>query len=248
MYKIISLSKKKEYIIKDTTKDFIFDLGVLKKEDINSNENLIKINGISYLKIIQNDYDKTNYLKRSAQIITKKDIGYILIRSSINSSSNILEAGSGSASLTIWFSRFCKFVKTFEIEKNHFDICKKNIEDFKCDNVEILNEDLYNFLKTNNSKKDLFDLIFLDMLDCEKVFDYNLDILKKGQYICMYIPNITKIVEVFKKIKNREKEFFIEEISEITLREWKIGEKVTHPKNKKEIDFTSFLVFIKKLF
>ena len=245
MYKLISLKNKKEYLIKNTQSDFIFDRGVLKKEDLNSPKNILKINGLTYLKVIQNDFDKTNHIKRDAQIITKKDIGYILIRTSINSSSKILEAGSGSSALTIWFSKFCKSVKTYEISEKHFLTSQKNLKSFNCSNVEILNSDIFE----NIQKEKDYDLIFLDMLEGEKIFDYNLkNVLKKGQYICFYIPNITKIIEVFKKIKNREEEFFIEEISEITLREWKVDEKITHPKNKKEIDFTSFLVFVKKLF
>jgi tRNA A58 N-methylase Trm61 len=177
--------------------------------------------------------------------MSKKDIGYILTRCGLSKNSNILEAGIGSASLTIYLSRFCNQIKSYEFREDHLKVAKCNLEKFECENVEPVLGDLFENFEENEKNKN-YDLVFLDMLNVENIFKYNLNgILKTNQYLVLYITSVNKIAEIEKLIDTEK--YLLEEISEISLREWKLKDKAFHPKNRKEIDFTAFLIFIRKL-
>ena len=95
-------------------------------------------------------------------------------------------------------------------------------------------------------EKDSTDLLFLDMPDCHTVLEKNLDAVKNGAYIVCYVPSITQISEIT-KIISQNKNLYLEEVTEVILRHWKVWEKIARPNHRKEIDHTAFLVFIRKV-
>jgi tRNA (adenine57-N1/adenine58-N1)-methyltransferase catalytic subunit len=247
---LILISKKTNnfYYIKNEEQDFHCKEGFIKTEHL-KDEKLEKVKsntGIEFYKFNSNNYDLHKKIKRGPQIITIKDLGYIIARCGINKNSTILEAGGGSGSGTIFFSNICKEIKTYEIREENFKLIKKNIEKFNPEikNCEIILGDL---LEKIEEEKNNYDILFLDMPSSHLILEKNLNgVVKKGGFICLYLPSIFQIETLYKTIENNDN-YFIEEISETILRKWKIKHKISHPENKKEIDHTAFLVFIRKV-
>jgi tRNA (adenine57-N1/adenine58-N1)-methyltransferase len=70
-------------------------------------------------------------VERRTQIIYPKDIGYILLKLSIAPGGSVLEAGSGSGSLTLafaWYVGAQGKVHTFERRSEFAALCSKNLE------------------------------------------------------------------------------------------------------------------------
>lgn len=226
----------------DENKDYHTKEGYITKEDLNSKIVQVKSNkGVDFFKFEFNDYDKRKSIKRGPQIILPKDLGYILSRTGISKDSTVVEAGSGSGAATIFFSRFVKKVLSYEINDKHYEITKKNLEFANCDNVELSKGDLADHIR---NLKD-FDMLFLDMPDPSVILENEISGLKKGNYVVLYLPSITQIVNICKFVSDRDY-FYVEEVSEIILRNWKVNERIARPEHRKETDHTAFLVFLRK--
>ena len=74
--------------------------------------------------------DLQSNLKRGPQIISPKDIAWIVYKSGILSGDTVIEAGSGSGALTLALTQTVApdgRVVTFENNSKHFKIAKRNI-------------------------------------------------------------------------------------------------------------------------
>ncbi|WP_457556861.1 tRNA (adenine-N1)-methyltransferase [Candidatus Harpocratesius sp.] len=70
------------------------------------------------------------HMKRQSQIIYPEDIGSILIYGGVGPKSNVLEAGTGSGTVTSILAHFCQpngHVYSFDIRENALNQAKKNI-------------------------------------------------------------------------------------------------------------------------
>ncbi len=240
---LISLKTGNYYYYNEQGEDYHCKEGFITESDLLSGEKLLISNtGKKFLCFNANDYDKRQKIKRGAQIITTKDLGYIIARSGISKTSFIVEAGTGSAAASILFSQIAKKVHSYEINEDHFKISQKNIEKFELENIKLIFGNLGDYIE--NEKE--VDLLFLDMPQPEDIILKDLNAVKKGSYIISYLPSITQVVELFKACSQKD-DLYIEEVSEIILREWKINEKIARPQFNKEIDHTAFLTFIRKL-
>jgi len=223
--------------------DFHCKEGFIKKEDLSGDVSTAKSNtNREFIVFNANKYDLTKKYKRGPQIITPKDLGYVLARAGINKNSFIVEAGGGSGAASIFFASFVKKVHTYEIKSDHCNIIKKNIEYMNIDNIELFNADLSEKIDDESN----IDLLFLDMPEPCCVLENKLEGVKKGAYIVCYVPSISQIQEITKLISQRN-DYYLEEISEVILRHWRVWEKVARPEHRKDIDHTAFLVFIRKV-
>ena len=68
---------------------------------------------------------------RKTQIVYPKDLGYIAIRTGLKSGSNVLEIGTGSASLTTFFASLVGpsgHVFTYDVNEEFMEIARKNLK------------------------------------------------------------------------------------------------------------------------
>lgn len=75
-------------------------------------------------------YDLVKGVRRQTQIIYPKDIGYICMRLGIGPGIRVIEAGSGSGSLTVALSWFCGptgQVYTYEARPEFANLCARNL-------------------------------------------------------------------------------------------------------------------------
>lgn len=217
--------------------------GILSESDIVSGEKQIKANtGREFLVLDANINDYAVKMKRGPQILLPKDLGYILARAGVDKESFIVEAGGGSGGASVFFGRFVKTVHTYEIVKEHCEIIEKNLKYMGVENVTVYNRDLGEGIE---GEKDI-DLLFLDMPEPGEILKGNLRGVKSGKYIVCYLPSIYQIHELF-KVTSEKDDLYVEEITEVGLRHWKVRDRISRPEHKKEIDHTAFLVFIRKI-
>lgn len=216
--------------------------GIIKEEDINTKNLVISTLRKEFYVFEANKFDYYNKIKRGPQILIPKDIGYIIARTGIDKNSVVVEAGGGSGGITSYFSRICKEVHTYELEEANCKIIEKNIEYLGLDNVNLINGNLKDYIV----KEENVDLLFLDMPNPIEVLEENVRCVKLGCYIVCYLPSISQISELDKWIyENISDSLYIEEISEVSVRNWKVKGFISRPEHKKEIDHTAFLVFIR---
>lgn len=218
--------------------------GFIKEEELMSGKSVVltaNSEAREFLIFDGNKYDLTKKFKRGPQMIQAKDLGYVLSRTRIDKHSKIVEAGGGMGAATSFFASLVKSVKCYEIRADHCEIIKSNLELMGVDNVELINADLND---TIQNEKDV-DLLFLDMPNCEKILEKDLSGIKSGRYIVCYIPSITQILDLVAVVNNSNC-LYLEEVSEIILRHWKVTDRIARPEHQKETDHTAFLVFLRK--
>lgn len=244
--KVLISKKTGDYYNYKGTGDYHNKEGTLKEADILSGKSPIVANTNREFHVSDyNFFDKFVNLKRGPQLITTKDLGYIAARTGLGVGSVVVEAGSGSGAATSFFCRIGCKVYTYEIEKAHYDIAKKNVDSLGFTDYIIENKDLALAIDEGIGVK--ADTLFLDMPDAEKIVEKDLSFVKSGGYIVCYLPSVSQIQELTKVIASIENTYYIEEISEIIHREWKVWDRVARPMHRKDIDHTAFLVFIRKI-
>jgi len=177
-------------------------------------------------------------IKRGPAIMIAKDIGEILANTDINKDSKVLDAGSGCGVLTANLARFVNKVYSYDIRKDFLEIAKHNVKLFGLENVTFRNKDIYNGISEKN-----LDLITLDLKEPWKVLKHAKKALKKNGQLVAYLPNITQVIELNKKL---DKNFRLESVKEVIERNWIVEEKRLRPENM-IIGHTGFLVFIRKI-
>jgi len=234
------ISKDNKHYILDEEKDFHCNYGMLKKEDIKKAKpgEVIKTNTGKELTVISPFFiDYYDNIKRSAQIIPRKDIGLIITELGLNRESIVIEAGAGSGATGCFLAKICKKVYSYEIREDFFNLVKKNIDFFKLDNLELKNQDA----KEGFKEKDV-DAVILDLPDPWELIEQVYEALKPGGFIVSYSPTIPQVMDFVEKIKDK---FVHIKTSEIMEREWDVRKRVVRPKSQ-SIGHSGFLTFGRK--
>lgn len=242
---IILISKKtnNKYYYKIGSGNYHCKEGTIEEKSIIDDSKNIVYSNINreFLKFPASNYDYSKKIKRGPQIIISKDLGYIIARTRVDKNSKIVEAGGGSGGATLFFSSIVKKVHTYEIVEENFKLIEKNLKERNVKNVKLTLGDITNYIE----KEKNIDMLFLDLPEPIKILNMNLTGIKNGSFIVCYLPSISQIIELSEFVSKRD-DLYLEEISEIILRNWKINSRIARPENRKDIDHTAFLVFIRK--
>ena len=88
----ILINNKKEFLIKDLTKDYHTEFGFVKAKDLNKKK--VKTNkGVEFFVFDADFIDLFKRIKRNAQIITAKDSAVIAAETGLNKESRVVDAG-----------------------------------------------------------------------------------------------------------------------------------------------------------
>src|SRR3989338_6162682 len=141
--KILMAKNAKKFFVRDTDKDMHTQYGYIKKEDLaksKDGEKLASNTGEEFVIFSPFFSDLYRKIKRNAQIIPLKDLGFIIAETGVNSKSTVVDAGSGSGALACFLANIAKKVTTYDIREDFIEVVKHNIEFLDIKNITIKNK------------------------------------------------------------------------------------------------------------
>lgn len=187
--------------------------------------------------------DLINELPRTTQILYPKDIGFILITMGIGPGQTIMEAGTGSGSMTTALAFAVGpqgRVISYEVKQDAQNLARKNLTRFGLDSrVDFKLRDIgQGFDETN------VDAFFLDV---PNPYDYIGQIraaLKPGGYMCCLIPTFNQVEKTLMAL--RQNRFAFVDVCELLLRYYKPEPARIRPTDRM-VAHTGFLVFARRI-
>ena len=205
----------------------------LKKQKIGMEFDLF---GKSSKLLPYNLSDIQRNLQRGPQIISPKDIAWIIYDLEVKSNDVVVEAGGGSGALTTALAQSAfpdgKII-TFEKNKKHYNIAKKNLElSPYSDLVELRNEELLD--QTNSIS---CNSIILDLPEPQNLINWAERSLKLGGKILCYVPTINQVEKLLSSLSKWSEI----DVSEIMHRNWRTKLDAIRP-DTNILGHTGFLV------
>ncbi len=187
--------------------------------------------------------DLINELPRTTQILYPKDIGFILITMGIGPGQTVMEAGTGSGSMTTALSFAVGpqgRVISYEIKQDVQNLARKNLTRFGLESrVDFKLRDIgQGFDETE------VDAFFLDV---PNPYDYAAQVraaLKPGGYMCCLIPTFNQVEKTLMAL--RQNSFAFVEVCELLLRYYKPEPARIRPTDRM-VAHTGFLVFARRI-
>ena len=182
-------------------------------------------------------------LKRSTQIMYPKDIGFILTSMSIGPGQRVMEAGTGSGSMTIALAYAVGpqgQVISYEVRSDMQNLARKNLERLGLDGrVEFKLRDIGEGLDETD-----VDAFFLDV---PNPYDYIAQVratLKPGGFFCGLVPTFNQVTQLLQAL--RQGRFAFIEVCEILLRYYKPEPTRLRPTDRM-VAHTGFLTFGRRI-
>jgi len=181
--------------------------------------------------------------KRNTQIMYAKDIGYTLLKLNIVNGTKVIEAGTGSGSLTQVIAAVIGnegHLYSYEVRPEMQNLAKKNLRRLGI-------EERVTFIQKNI--EDGFDQKNIDaiFLDVPNPYDY-LEQVKKalvpGGFFGTILPTTNQIIKLL--IELRRKRFAFIEVSEIMLRHYQAEETKLRPTDRM-VAHTGYLIFARPI-
>jgi len=214
--KEVTIVKFRKYYVRDTTKDFSCNEGIVKKKDLKKKDGseVITNTGQKFIVFTSTFADDYKKIGRLAQIIPLKDVGLILAETGVGKNSIVVDAGAGSGALAIFLAQHVKKVTTYDINKKHIDIVKKNIEFLSIKNLKVKEKNVYRGI---DEKK--VDLITLDLPEPWNAIPSVEKALKIGGFLVSYSPTIPQVMD-FVSVVSSKPSFIVLKTVELIERKW----------------------------
>jgi tRNA (adenine57-N1/adenine58-N1)-methyltransferase catalytic subunit len=181
---------------------------------------------------------------RKTQIVYPKDLGYIAIRTGLKSGCNVLEIGTGSASLTTFFASLVGpsgHVFTYDINEEFMEIARKNLKKSGMENyVSMFKQDIM----TEGLERTDIDIAIIDLGDPWNVLQIVHKCLKNSGSVAVICPTMNQLEKTSKHMN--EVGFMDIESTEIMIRNIEAREGKTRP-SMRMIGHTTYLIFGRKI-
>jgi tRNA (adenine57-N1/adenine58-N1)-methyltransferase len=182
-------------------------------------------------------------LKRSTQIMYPKDIGFILSSMSIGPGQTVMEAGTGSGSMTVALAFAVGpegHVITYEKREEFQNLARKNLARLGLESrVEFKLGDIADGFAERDA-----DAFFLDL---PNPWDYVVQVrqaLKPGGFFCNLVPTLNQVEKLLYALK-REHYAFIE-VCELLMRYYKAEPSRLRPTDRM-VAHTGYLIFARRI-
>jgi tRNA (adenine57-N1/adenine58-N1)-methyltransferase catalytic subunit len=189
-------------------------------------------------------YDFVMKSDRKTQIVYPKDLGYIAIRTGLKSGSNVLEIGTGSASLTTFFASLVGpsgHVFTYDVNEEFMEIARKNLKKSDMEkNVSMYKRDI---MKEGLELSEM-DVAIIDLGDPWNVLHIVHKCLKSSGSVAIICPTMNQLEKTSKHMN--EIGFTDIESTEILIRNIEAREGKTRP-SMRMIGHTTYLLFGRKI-
>jgi len=236
----VVVSPEKIYFIEDTGKDYHCSDGVFEKNDLSKLNVSIKSNtGKEFIIIDASFIDSYKGIKKIAQTIPLKDLGFMIVETGIDKKSLVVDAGSGSGGSACLLARFAKKIFTYDINERNLIQTKNNAEYFGLKNIVVKRQDVYKNIPNKN-----VDLIILDLPEPWNAVGSGYKSLKPGGYMIAYCPQIIQTQQFVNK--TTEYDFLHIKTVEIVERNWKVEGQIVRPRSLSNIH-SGFITLMRKI-
>src|SRR5215211_1064533 len=182
-------------------------------------------------------------LPRTTQILYPKDIGFILVTMGIGPGQTVMEAGTGSGSMTTALAYLVGpegRVISYEIKPDVQNLARKNLTRFGLESrVDFKLRDIQQGF--DETEVDSF------FLDVPNPYDYTGQVraaLKPGGFLCCLIPTFNQVEKTLLAL--RQNKFAFVEVCELLLRYYKPDPARIRPTDRM-VAHTGFLVFARRI-
>ena len=182
-------------------------------------------------------------LPRNTQIMYPKDIGFILISMGVGPGQRVIEAGTGSGSMTIALAYAVGAqgrVYSYEQRQEMLNLAQKNLQRLGLDErVEFKLRDIVEGLDETD-----LDAFFLDV---PNPYDYVAQVrkaLKPGGFFCGLVPTFNQVAKLLHAL--RLNGFAFIEVCEILLRYYKPEPSRLRPTDRM-VAHTGYLIFSRRI-
>ena len=182
-------------------------------------------------------------LPRTTQILYPKDIGFILVTMGVGPGQKVMEAGTGSGSMTTALAYALGpegRVISYEVKQDVQNLARKNLTRFGLDSrVDFKLRDIAEGFDETDA-----DCFFLDV---PNPYDYIAQVraaLKPGGFLCCLIPTFNQVEKTLQAL--RQDKFAFVEVCELLLRYYKPEPSRIRPTDRM-VAHTGFLVFGRRI-
>jgi tRNA (adenine57-N1/adenine58-N1)-methyltransferase len=182
-------------------------------------------------------------LPRTTQILYPKDIGFIFVTMGIGPGRKVLEAGTGSGSMTTALAYAVGSegrVISYEVKPDVQNLARKNLTRFGLESrVDFKLRDIAEGFDETDA-----DSFFLDV---PNPYDYTAQVrnaLKPGGFLCCLVPTFNQIEKTL--IALRQTNFAFVEVCELLLRFFQAEPNRIRPTDRM-VAHTGFLIFARKI-
>lgn len=190
--------------------------------------------------------DVIESFRNGPQNVTLKDAAYIIGRCGITRSSSVIEAGTGSGSLTAFLSLYAGSVVSFEAREDFHELASQNLRRLSSldavGDVELVLAPFEEALERFADRIGSFDACVLDMPEPWSCYAPARAMLRAGGLLVCYVPNATQASRC--STEASDSGFEPLESVELIRREWRFSERIAKP--GKEVLHTAFLLFFRK--
>ena len=187
-------------------------------------------------------------MQRGAQVIYPKDVGLILVHADIHPGARVLEAGTGSGSLTLALVRAVGpegRVLSYEAREDHHARAAANIEAWfqslggKPENLELRIGDVF-----EDVGDETFDRVVLDLPEPWRAVGTTTEALVPGGILCCYLPTVPQVSQTVEAMRGAG--FGLIETLEGLVRTWNVEGQSVRPDHRM-VAHTGFLITGRKL-
>lgn len=182
-------------------------------------------------------------LPRTTQILYPKDIGFILVTMGVGPGKRVIEAGTGSGSMTIALAYTVGAqgqVISYEVRPDMQNLARKNLERVGlASRVDFKLRDISEGLDETDA-----DAFFLDV---PNPYDYIPQVraaLKPGGFLCSLLPTVNQVEQLL--VALRRERFAFVEVCELLVRYYKAEPARLRPTDRM-VAHTGFLIFGRKI-
>lgn len=182
-------------------------------------------------------------LPRTTQILYPKDIGFILVTMGVGPGKRIVEAGTGSGSMTIAMAFAVGGegrITSYEVRPDMQNLAKKNLERVGLsERVDLKLRDIQSGFDETDA-----DAFFLDVAN---PYDYITQVraaLKPGGFFGSLVPTVNQVEQLL--VALRRERFAFLEVCEILVRHYKAEPTRLRPTDRM-VAHTGFLIFGRRI-
>ena len=243
---LVGLTHKHFIITLKAGGDFQSHRGVLKHDDLigkSWGSQVFSHTGAPFFLLQPSLSDILNELPRTTQILYPKDIGYILIQMGVAPGQTVMEAGTGSGSMTIALATAIGSegkVISYEQKPDVQNLARKNVERIGlASRVTFKLRDIQEGFDETDA-----DAFFLDV---QNPYDYIQQVrnaIKPGGFFGTLVPTYNQVEKILYALKKYD--FAFVEVCELMLRYYKTNPARLRPTDRM-IAHTGYLVFARKI-